>query len=199
MGGQLTNTEIACFLSHRKCWEMLIKSNEKYALIMEDDIKISNRANFLLEDDSWIPKNVNLIHLSLLGDENRVWESVCHRKHYKIGNGYDLYRPISPSPMGTQGYIISRSAAEFALSKSKIFSVPVDNYLFGYKGGLVFNIPIWKLNSSIICCANVQSDIGVRSDGRKFNPSRGKFIYTLSKWYRSIFKRFGINIFFRYY
>ena len=39
---ELTKGEVGCFLSHRKCWERLLESEEEWALIMEDDINISN-------------------------------------------------------------------------------------------------------------------------------------------------------------
>ena len=35
---ELTHTELACYLSHMKCWESLINSEENYACILEDDL-----------------------------------------------------------------------------------------------------------------------------------------------------------------
>lgn len=32
----LNENEIGCFLSHKKCWEMLLESPEAWALILED-------------------------------------------------------------------------------------------------------------------------------------------------------------------
>ena len=52
MGRELERGEIGCFLSHRKCWQELVDSGEKYALVMEDDLLFSDRSlKFMLSDD----------------------------------------------------------------------------------------------------------------------------------------------------
>ena len=43
MGRELERGEIGCFLSHRKCWERLLDTDEKYALVLEDDLILSDR------------------------------------------------------------------------------------------------------------------------------------------------------------
>lgn len=37
---ELSNGEIACFLSHRRCWKMIADGDEPYALIAEDDLEV---------------------------------------------------------------------------------------------------------------------------------------------------------------
>lgn len=36
----LNTAEVACFLSHRKCWQMIAEGNDPYALVAEDDTVI---------------------------------------------------------------------------------------------------------------------------------------------------------------
>ena len=58
----LSAGEIACFLSHKKCWELLIKSNEEWALILEDNCTFSASATRYLSNTNWIPEGCNLIN-----------------------------------------------------------------------------------------------------------------------------------------
>ena len=41
---RLSAGEVGCFLSHRRCWEMIVQGDAPYALIAEDDLKTSPRA-----------------------------------------------------------------------------------------------------------------------------------------------------------
>lgn len=59
----LINTEYACFLSHRKCWERLLDSTEDYAVILEDDVELASDAIMYLANSDWIPKHIHLIQL----------------------------------------------------------------------------------------------------------------------------------------
>ena len=47
---ELTKGEVGCFISHRKCWQKLVNSNEDYAVILEDDLHISDEAKQFLEN-----------------------------------------------------------------------------------------------------------------------------------------------------
>lgn len=55
--------EIACFLSHAACWEMLVKSDCEWGLIMEDDIVLSLRFKLFAMSSEWIPEGVRVIQL----------------------------------------------------------------------------------------------------------------------------------------
>lgn len=48
--------ELACFLSHRICWEKLIKSEKEWGLIIEDHCVLSSKACNYLRSTDWIPK-----------------------------------------------------------------------------------------------------------------------------------------------
>lgn len=157
----LTRGEIGCFLSHRKCWEALVESGEKYAIVMEDDIRISSLAALYMKNDEWLPSECDICQLSSLGEKikGRVKE-----KKFEIANGVEIVQPVSPAPLGTQCYIISAFAAKVALRMSQRLPCPVDNFLFS--PWFVFSkiFPTWRL-SPVLVVPDVQFDsvIGGRS------------------------------------
>lgn len=145
---KLSKGEIGCFLSHRTCWDKLCQSNENFALIMEDDIQFSNRSFPYLKDDSWIPKYVDLIQLSTLTPlphESKIGAKL------ELDSGDSLIRPLSPIPYGTQAYIISKQAAQFAIQITKnLIPAPVDDFLFNPFSAFSLRYPLFKLNPSIV-------------------------------------------------
>lgn len=157
----LTRGEVGCFLSHRKCWKALVESGEKFAIIMEDDIRISSLAARYMKNNEWLPSECDICQLSSLHEEikGRVKE-----KKFKIGNGVEIVRPIFPTPLGTQCYIISVFAAKMALKMSKRLPCPVDNFLFSPWFDFSKIFPTWRL-SPVLVVPDVQFDsvIGGRS------------------------------------
>lgn len=145
---KLSPGEIGCFLSHRACWQRLLLSNKNFALIMEDDIQFSERSFPYLKNNSWIPKQVHLIQLSTLfpqPHDARVGTV------YKLDSGDKLIRPFSPVPYGTQAYIISKQAAQYAIQTTdKFIPAPVDDFLFNPLSIFSFRYPLFKLNPSIV-------------------------------------------------
>ena len=125
---ELTNGEIGCFLSHRECWKRLLDSDEKWALIMEDDIQISKRAAEYMKTDAWIPQEVEICQFSALSDE--INGRISRRSTIGVDEFLRLVEPIYPTPLGTQCYLISRKAASAVLNDSKKLPAPVDNFLF---------------------------------------------------------------------
>lgn len=155
MGRELERGEIGCFLSHRKCWKRLLESEEKYALVMEDDLILSDRSpKFMLSDD-WIPNTCDLIQLFISPNRKKY---VCCREKYGLVTGDQLWIPVSPTPVGTLAYIISRGAAEVALKESETFSLPVDEFLF-VRSIVAEQFPCYRLNHTVVKLADIPSEI----------------------------------------
>ncbi|WP_245451619.1 glycosyltransferase family 25 protein [Mesorhizobium waimense] len=49
----LSDAEIACFLSHIACWRIVAEGNDVYAAILEDEVLISAAARQLFADSDW--------------------------------------------------------------------------------------------------------------------------------------------------
>lgn len=153
----LTPGEVGCFLSHRECWKRLLQSDQKWALILEDDIILSERAAFFMNSEKWIPEGSDLIQLHSLFSE-KVYS--IGPKTIDVGNGTELVEPIRPVPLGTQSYLISRSAAEFALEKSRKIPAPVDEFLFSPLFCCAQKYAIWRLDPCVVVPNQVSSEIG---------------------------------------
>jgi GR25 family glycosyltransferase involved in LPS biosynthesis len=72
-GYSLSNTQIACADSHRRIYEKIVENNLPWALILEDDVKLSPKIKSLLTDDfvkrsqadwiqiDYVPANMNYL------------------------------------------------------------------------------------------------------------------------------------------
>lgn len=119
-----TQSEFACFMSHRKCWQLLANSNEKYAAIFEDDIVLSDQAGQFLSNEDWIPRNIDLLRL----------ETFKERTYYKR-LGISVFKRQLLRMMGFQagagGYILSQKLANELLKLTDNYMpAPVDHLLF---------------------------------------------------------------------
>ena len=160
----LTLAEIGCFLSHRICWNLLINSNEEYAIILEDDIHISDRAAKYFKSTEWIPKNLSICNIS-----------VPYNKEYnlkitssKIIDDNSVLVNSFKSIGGTLGYVISKKYAQKAYEASERLYCPVDEFLFNKKNELPFHSDIYQLCPAIVTSnISFDSDIGNNRDIEK--------------------------------
>lgn len=158
---QLTAPEIACFLSHRECWKQLVDSNEEYATILEDALVISDRASKYLNNEQWIPKNLGICRLSCY---EPMTNHIISKNQIKLDAQSRLIIQLKPKPLGTQGYIISKEAAQLALALSKKIPCPVDDFLFTPFFEMSQHFPAWQLDPCIITRDfSKKSDIGSRA------------------------------------
>lgn len=145
---QLSKGEIGCFLSHRKCWEIIATSNDRGGFIFEDDVHFSCIATKLLSDDLWIPYNIDVIQLSTLKNEKyRIYSKVL----FNIERKFQILQISDPILYGTQGYWISRNAAKNALKLSTVFREPVDNFLFDLRHEFCKENIVTHLSPAIVC------------------------------------------------
>jgi glycosyl transferase, family 25 len=112
--------EICCYLSHIKCWEMIVANNLDFAVILEDDVSV---------DESIL----NIIHLinkkkiDFDWDYLKLGESPEKRK-YEIIFSKEKHEFIKyiKAPSGTFGQIVSnRGARKLILNSIQIYR-PVD-------------------------------------------------------------------------
>lgn len=116
--------EVACFLSHRKCWEIIAAGEDDHAAIFEDDVHFSETANEVLARSDWIPGNADIVKL-----ETNLLRTWVDRDHDGTIGNRRLVR-LRASHMGAAGYIVSRTGARKLLSMSETFADPVDQFMF---------------------------------------------------------------------
>lgn len=121
---RLADTEIACLLSHRACWEMIAKGGDRHVAVFEDDLVFTTTAGALLRDTGWIPADADIIKL-----ETVFQKTLVGRKRLAAGHGFFLSR-LHDVHIGTGGYIISRQAARDLVDATRDIGIPVDQLMF---------------------------------------------------------------------
>ena len=141
---ELRKGEIACFLSHKICWQKLIDSGDQWALILEDHCIVSPKAKQYLQSTTWIPNECQIVQFVFSE------KPIFYKKEIRLADGNRLLNTIYTSPIGTSGYFISKQAARLALKHSNKILSPIDNYLFGQWSEYPKLINTWRLCGAII-------------------------------------------------
>jgi glycosyl transferase family 25 len=121
---RLTRAEICCFLSHRRCWQIIADGTDRYGAVFEDDILFSHDAGPFLADDGWVPRDADLVKLETYFVPVRLG-----RRQTPVGNGYSTVRLVGQH-VGAAGYVVSREAARTLLKRTKRINGAVDDVLF---------------------------------------------------------------------
>jgi GR25 family glycosyltransferase involved in LPS biosynthesis len=113
----LSPGEIGCTLSWHKAWALASNADNQAIIVLEDDVEISS--NFI-QTISKLEKNLNKdIVIDLSGKQGFL------EKERKIINGITLVRYSTP-PLGNQGAIYGKNAAERLLANVAEFKSPSD-------------------------------------------------------------------------
>jgi len=149
VGYELSNGEIACFLSHKMAWKKCVSEN-KPTIIMEDDIELSDE--FIKVIDTLILNQLEWDLVRLQGILQLPYKFVK-----KIGN-YNFVEHIG-DPLGSMAYIINPNAGVQLLENSKEIYVVSDWYL---KLEKKHKIKMLELNPYCLKIRNIDSEIGER-------------------------------------
>jgi len=118
----LHSAEIACFQSHRKCWQEILDSGLEAALIIEDDVDII---------DGEFTAAIKLAMKEIeMGDLIR-FPMKPREKPRNINVKTDKISIFEPTVigLGTQAQIVTYDAARRLLEKTEHFDRPIDVYL----------------------------------------------------------------------
>jgi len=100
----MRNTEVACYLSHKRIWEKISNDNLP-SLIFEDDVLLSKKIALLLESISLMKQDYDLINL-----ENRGRKKFVSRESVTIDKYHELFR-LYQDRTGAAAYILSKNGA----------------------------------------------------------------------------------------
>jgi len=118
----LSPGEVGCFLSHRRCWQMIVDQGLDFALIAEDDLAI---------DPAFWPEVLDLIqsHASV---DTYIRMPAKHREHsvsdVAAGKRAKLFLPRVIG-LQTVFQVVGRNAAERLLAASEVLDRPVDTFV----------------------------------------------------------------------
>ncbi|MDD8024512.1 MAG: glycosyltransferase family 25 protein [Paracoccaceae bacterium] len=134
------DAEIACFLSHRACWQRIADRSDPFAAIFEDDVHLSPGAGDFLRSNSWLPAGLELVKL-----ETGLGETELTKESYHAGDRQ--LHVLAATHLGAAGYIVSREMACRLLAQTRSICLPVDNVLFDTELGL--GRSAWQLTPAI--------------------------------------------------
>ena len=109
--------ELGCYLSHLKVLKTFIESEENYALVCEDDIKIDSEIKEIV--DKALNSDIDFDLLRLSGGSNPSIEKGIPVKLRQLTDKYHLALNFG-FKSGTGSYLINRKAAEAILKKLKV-------------------------------------------------------------------------------
>ena len=119
---ELRDTEIGCFLSHRRCWQRIVELDLPFGMIFEDDAKLDPQlAARALE--------VSSKHIDQYGYIQFPVRPIADgAKRIAEANGCRLLLP-KLTPLRASGQIVSQSAAKHLLKITEVIDRPVDTFL----------------------------------------------------------------------
>lgn len=165
----LSPAEIGCFLSHRKCFELIANGEDDYAAIFEDDIRLSTGASALLTSTDWIPADSDIIKIDSYGHEVLISRPVKQEGSYQISR-------LRSRHLLAGGYIISRRSAQKLISLMQKATVPLDHFLFDPDDGPFNTLNIYQILPAIARQSGAQSTIGPNRSPKK-RPSLLGLVY----------------------
>lgn len=192
----LSKTEIACYISHLKVCEKVVSENLDYAIILEDDLILSDGFRLIPSAIEAIKFKWNYIKLIAPFKAKKItakipivfnYQTPYHTEKWECESIYndtgkidlpylfELVRWRKP-PIGAQAYAITKGGAKEFIEKRSTFFRPIDVDLqFTWEN----NLNIIGLRPFFCRISDAESDIGKRSIKPHYPLAR--LIYKL-KW-----------------
>lgn len=127
MGRPLCGGEIGCFLSHLDCASRFLESDEPYALVLEDDMQLTQDfAQGVQHVTAWLNRRPVDWHLINIGaNRHKIFTLLTD---FAIGDRHHLITRAHYFPMTTSGLIWSRAGAAAFLAEHQTIFCPIDNW-----------------------------------------------------------------------
>jgi glycosyl transferase family 25 len=139
----LTAQEIACFLSHRKVWKLVVERLEPWAFVCEDDIHVSEAHKQFMKTPAWLPAKADIVKAETTYDRvefagNTVATAFGH-----------ALRKLTSEHLGAAGYFISRDACKRLLQLTEECCEPVDCLLFSTRAPIMRQLEIYQIDPAL--------------------------------------------------
>jgi len=161
----LYDAEIACFLSHIKCWEIIARGEANCGAIFEDDVLISKDLKNVFSHAE-LPSDIDILCIESFNC------SVKLKKYGSIDFSDRKAEALVDFQPGSAGYILTKSAAKRLLElSSQGINCPVDHFLFDPNFAVMKSLNVRQLNAGLViqqdrlCVENpvFESEVGLRS------------------------------------
>ena len=162
----LSPGEIGCYVSHREAWQRMVDENIPRAVVIEDDIRLTQDFTAAID---LLSKEMPADMVKLLDDRNSEGhKSACASERFNWIN----YKKV---PNGTGSYAISLEGAKKLLSRQRIFR-PIDVDLQFYQE---FSLTIAGLKPYPV---EATPDFESSIDGQGKHGSRKTFTWPWRNW-----------------
>ncbi len=165
---ELTAGDKACTMSHMHLWQQVASGPESHAVILEDDVLLSDAAQKFLSSADWIPSAAGLIKLERFGDPDQLTI---------VGsNGVRVFdrevAPLLSRHPGSGAYIISHERAALLAAMTQKVDLPIDQLLFNPAYSPVFRaLSPWQMVPAI---AEQKADVGGTTDINRAKAALGQ-------------------------
>ena len=129
--------EIAIILSHFEVWRLIANGEEKFGMVLEDDLVVDPALARVLNGSCPIPEDADLIKL----DSGQHTLVALSRRSMATPDGFAWHR-LRSLHYGGAAYLISRPAARKLMESIALFDMPVDDALFtpGHRVGRMLRV-----------------------------------------------------------
>lgn len=124
-GHWMTETELACNMSHQAAWRRFLEGGSTRALILEDDAVLSSSLPAFLESVSAQALDIDVIRIETLGSQGLRFGAMERRLSPDVG-----LRQCFTRDAGAGAYLLSRRAATLLLAQPQLKTELVDALLF---------------------------------------------------------------------
>lgn len=129
-GRPLSKGEIACFMSHRRCWQQLVDSGESHAIVLEDDVFLGQGAARFLRSADWFPSSAGLVKL-----ETYMSPTTISARPVVDVDGRAVHRLLGKH-LGAGAYALDLKMAQTLVAASEHIDRQVDDFLFDLDAGV---------------------------------------------------------------
>ena len=139
----LQPNEMACYLSHVKCWHRILEDGVEHGIILEDDVAVDEHFASIIKKLSNESEKRDLDFVKF--SHNKI-----HRKkatgHVPLTDNNHLTK-LSPLPVGTLGQWVSNKAARELTAHHAIPKQPIDVFL---RNEWLFSFTIYNVFPNIV-------------------------------------------------
>lgn len=136
--------QMGCFLSHYSAWKKIAEGSDAFCAVFEDDIHVSDDLKQILQNDSWIPQNIDIIRLET--STNRVRLTPQPILSYKKRNLYG----VKSTSWCAGAYILNRNTAQKLVDLAEKYHEPADVILYHFdESVIVKDLTIMQFNPAL--------------------------------------------------
>ena len=164
--GPMHNHAKGCLLSHLDALKGFVAGTASHALILEDDVYLSDDLPLWTNSLEWWPDDAHVIKLERWRDDrlylllDRESGTYANRTLQKLHSRHS----------GTGGYMISRTGANLVLNYDRL-DLPIDHLLFNVLvSPLARSLTIYQVNPALVVQGN--DPVATRADAAKTRSKR---------------------------